>query len=132
MSTVTITEENLQQEVEKGGMLLLDFWAAWCGPCRAFSPIYEQLSETNPDITFGKVDTEAAPALASAAGISAIPTLMAFRDGVMVFSQAGALPKPALEDLIAQLRALDMDAVRASLAEHDDHAAHDHAMHDDA
>lgn len=124
MVTVNITETSFQGELDKGGLLLLDFWAEWCGPCRAFSPVFEAVSEKNADVIFGKVDTEAAPSLAAAAGITAIPTLMAFRDGVLVFSQSGALPRPALEDLISQLRELNMDEVRTSMAEHHDHAPH--------
>lgn len=124
MTTISVTESNLQEQIDKGGILLLDFWATWCGPCLSFAPVYESASEANPDIIFGKVDTEAAPGLAEAARISAIPTLMAFRDGVVVFAQAGALPKPALDQLIEQVRAIDMDDVRAEMAAHPDHAAH--------
>lgn len=124
VATLAIDESNLQEQIDKGGILLLDFWADWCGPCHAFEPIFEVASEANPDIIFGKVDTEAAPGLAAAAGISAIPTLIAFRDGVLVFVQAGALPKPALDDLIGQIRGLDMDAVKAEVTSHPDHASH--------
>jgi len=124
VSTIEVTEQNFQEQLTKGGILLLDFWAEWCGPCRSFGPIYESVSQTSPDVIFGKVDTEAAPGLAAAAGISAIPTLMAFRDGILVFSQSGALPKPALEDLLHQLRELDMDQVREAATDHADHAPH--------
>jgi len=111
--------------------VFIDFWAAWCGPCRQFAPVFEKASEANPDIVFGKVDTEAERALAAQAGISSIPTLMIFRQGILVFSQPGALPGSALDDLIGQVRALDMDDVRRQIAE-DDHAEddHDHAGHD--
>jgi thioredoxin 1 len=98
------------------GIVLVDFWAAWCGPCLAFAPIYTAASEDNPDVVFAKVDTEANPDLSSAFQIRSIPTLMIFRDGIGVFSQAGALPRPALDDLLRQVRALDMDAIRAEIA----------------
>jgi thioredoxin 1 len=97
---------------------LIDFWAAWCGPCRAFAPVYERVSEKHPDITFGKVDTEAEQALAAKFDIRSIPTIMAIRDGVIVFAQPGALPESALESLIEQVEKLDMDDVRKQLAAH--------------
>jgi thioredoxin 1 len=99
--------------------VLVDFWASWCGPCRSFAPTYEAVSEENQDVVFGKVDTEAEQLLAGQFGIRSIPTLMAFREGIMVFNQAGALPKAAVEDLLEQLRGLDMDDVRAQIAEHE-------------
>ena len=98
------------------GIVLIDFWAAWCGPCRQFAPVYEQVSEVNPDVTFAKVDTEAEPELAGRYGITSIPTLVVYRDGIPVFGQPGAVPQPALEDLLTQVRGLDMDEVRTRYA----------------
>ncbi|MFI9245283.1 thioredoxin [Streptomyces sp. NPDC053086] len=115
-STVELTKENFDQLVSENEFVLIDFWASWCGPCRQFAPVYEKAAEENPDLVFGKVDTEAQPELASAFGISSIPTLMIVRDQVAVFSQPGALPAPVLDDLIRQARELDMDEVRKSIA----------------
>ena len=117
MATVELTTENFNDLVSGGGTVLVDFWAAWCGPCRQFAPVFDEASERHSDITFGKVDTEAQTELAAAFGISSIPTLRAVRDGVVLYAQPGALPAPALEDLIGQVRAVDMDEVRATVAE---------------
>jgi len=120
---LTLTTDAFEETVSSAGITLVDFWAGWCGPCKMFAPIYEAASEKNPDITFGKVDTEAEQALASAAGITSIPTLMAFRDGILVFSQPGALPAPALEKVIDAVKGLDMVEVHKKLAEQDAAAA---------
>lgn len=112
MATVTVTAENFAETVGGDGITLIDFWAAWCGPCRTFAPVYERASEKHPDITFAKVDTEAEQVLAIEFDIRSIPTVMAVRDGIVVYSQPGALPEKSLESLIEQVRALDMAEVR--------------------
>lgn len=116
-TTVELTKENFDQTVTDNEFVLIDFWADWCGPCKSFAPVYDKVSEANPDMVFGKVDTEAQPELAQAFGIQSIPTLMIVRDQVAVFAQPGALPEAALEDVIGQARKLDMDEVRRSVAE---------------
>jgi len=117
VATVALTKDTFESTVSTDGITLVDWWASWCGPCRMFAPVFEAASERHPDLTFGKVDTEAQPELSAAGRIQSIPTLMAFRDGILVFSQPGALPESALEQVIAAVRDLDMDEVRRKVAE---------------
>jgi len=119
MATVDLTDATFEDAVNDNDIVLVDFWADWCGPCKMFAPIYESVSEQHDDVVFAKVDTESQPALAQAFSIRSIPTLMVFRDNILVFNQAGVLPEAALEDLIGQVKALDMDDVRQQIAEHE-------------
>ena len=122
MATVELTGENFETYIERPGILMIDWWAPWCGPCRTFGPIYDEASERFPDVTFGKINTEAQPELAGTFGIQSIPTLMVFRDQVLVFARPGMVPGKALDELLGKVQGLDMDAVRKQIAE--DEAAH--------
>ncbi|MFD4368732.1 thioredoxin [Rhodococcus sp. NPDC058521] len=117
MAIQTLTQQNFDEVVTSSDVVLVDFWASWCGPCRSFAPTFEASAEQHPDVVHGKVDTEAEQGIAAAANIRSIPTIMAFREGVLVFNQAGALPPAALEDLVTQVKELDMDEVRKQIAE---------------
>ena len=119
MPTTQITKETFNDTINNNNIVLVDWWAEWCGPCRSFAPVFEEASGKHPDIVFGKIDTEAQPELSAMARITSIPTIMAFREGILIFSQAGALPSASLEELIGKVRELDMEQVHAALAAED-------------
>lgn len=118
MAVTELTESTFADVLAENEIVFVDWWAEWCGPCRAFAPVFEHVAEQNPDLVFAKVDTDANPALSSSAGIRSIPTLMVFREQVLLFSQPGAVPAAALEDLVEQVRSVDMDEVRKAMADH--------------
>lgn len=127
MATTELTAATFERTVTDNDIVFVDFWASWCGPCRQFAPVYEQASGAHPDVVFGKVDTEAEQALARALEITSIPTIMAFREGILVFAQPGALPAAVFEDLVGKVKALDMEDVRRQIAEHESGHAGDHS-----
>jgi thioredoxin 1 len=126
MATVELTDDTFEKTVTENDIVLVDFWADWCGPCKMFAPVYEKSSESNPEVVHAKLDTEAHQRIAAAAGITAIPTLMAFREGVLVFNEAGALPGPALQQVVDAVKNLDMDEVRQAIAAQSDGTQHEH------
>ncbi|MQM24517.1 thioredoxin [Glycomyces albidus] len=128
MATVELTKGNFEETVTGNDIVLVDWWADWCGPCKMFAPTYEAASEKHSDVVFGKIDTEDQRELSAEAGIQSIPTLMAFREGILLYSQPGALPPAALEEIIGKVKELDMDAVRAEIEKEEagDHSGHDH------
>jgi thioredoxin len=126
VATVNVTKDTMESTIEDNDIVIVDFWAEWCGPCKSFAPTFEKASEEHPDIVFAKVDTEAEQELAGAFGIRSIPTLMIFRENVVLFNQAGALPPAALADVIGQVKDMDMEAVHKEIAEQDSGSGHDH------